>query len=312
MQTMISSEELKSNQVKLVIAYILICLIWGSGYPINRIGIASIPPLIFLGGRLLLAGILILSYTGLKQQSLPKFCGELRAIVIPGLLLFLGGNGFGILGLKTVSSGPAALLVAIAPVFMAFFDFLKPGAGKMNGFGWSGLCIGFGGVTLLMLTGSEAQAIDLQGASLILGGAFCWALGSVYNNRVRSNLPFIIQMAGQMAVGGLAVLLLGIFYHGGREYYFTWPGLAAFGYMLVFDALFANCLYLYLLRAWPSAKVGTYAYITPFIAGFIGFLFLNEPISLKLVSSGIITLSGVFLVQKSYSGNYRRRNNARA
>lgn len=308
---MIRFEVFKSAQVKLVLAYTLVCLIWGSGYPMNRIGISSIPPLLFLGGRLFLAGILMLGYARWKHQ-LPPLRGELRKIVIPGLLMFLGGTGFGILGLKTVSSGPAALLVAIAPVFMALIDLVKPEAPKMNSIGWLGLFIGFGGVAFLMITGAETQVVEGKGACLILGGAICWALGSVYNNRIQCKLPSTIQMAGQMVIGGLAVLILGIFFHGWRESSFTWPGLAAFGYMLILDALIANSLYLYLLRAWPSAKVGTYAYITPFIAGFIGFLFLKEPISFTLFSSGVITLSGVFLVQKSYLKNNRRRNNGRA
>lgn len=309
MRTDLSFQLNKSNQLKLGLAYLLICLIWGSGYPINRIGITIITPLLFLGGRLFLAGILTLIYTGWKQRRLPPLQEELPKIVIPGLLLFLGGNGLGILGLKTVSSGPAALLVASAPVFMALLDLIKPEAPKMNNTGWLGLFIGFGGVVLLMITGSEAHVVEWRGACLILGGAACWALGSVYNNRVQSRLTASTQMAGQMMVGGLALLLLGTVFTGWRGFSFTGPGLAAFGYMLVFDAMIANSLYLYLLRAWPSAKVGTYAYITPFIAGLIGFVFLEEPVNFKLISSGITTLVGVFLVQKSYLKNNGRRNN---
>lgn len=297
---MINSRDNHSFEVKDILAYILICLIWGSAYPVNRIGISTIPPLFFLGWRLFLAGFIVLLFYGKKRLLYQSLKDEFPHLVIPGLLMFLGGNGLGILGLRTVSSGPSALLVAVAPVFMALLDLAKPGTPRMSWTGWVGLLLGFGGVASLLITGSATQAVEGKGACLILGGAFCWALGSIYNNRVQSKLPAMVQMAGQMASGGLALLILGVIFHGWYFPVLTWQEATAFVYLLIFDGVTANSLYLYLLRVWPSTRVGTYAYITPFIAGLIGFIFLDEPLSLKLIGSGISTLGGVFLVQKSY------------
>ena len=58
------------------------------------------------------------------------------------------------------------------------------------------------------------------------------------------------------------------------------------------------------MHHWPAAKAGTYAYINPVVAVFLGVLILNEPLTPLMGVSAAITLGGVFLVQLS---RYRSR-----
>lgn len=282
-----------------VLAYAAICLIWGTGYLANRFGIRSFPPLLFLSLRLGAAGGLLLLYALVKRLSFPKKSGQYLRMLGSGMLLFFGGNGFGILGLQTVTSGVAALIVSTVPIFTALIELPLPHSNKLGVGGWSGLFICCCGVAFLVASGERTQALDPRGCLLVVLGALCWAAGSVYNSRTRNDSPFIIQIGCQMLFGGIALFILSLFAGDPGRLRPSAGAVLAFVYMFVFDAILANSLYIYLLRIWPATKVGTYAYITPVIAGLFGVLLLKEPWSPQLILSGPIIIAGVILVQKS-------------
>lgn len=70
-------------------------------------------------------------------------------------------------------------------------------------------------------------------------------------------------------------------------------------YLIVFGSIVGYSCYIYLLQKWPAAKTGTYAYVNPIIAVILGAIILNESLSLSVIISTLIILSGVLLVQKS-------------
>lgn len=282
-----------------VLAYAAICLIWGTGYLANRIGIRSFPPLLFLSLRLCAAGSLLLLYALVKRLPFPRKAGQYLQMFGAGLLLFFGGNGFGILGLQTVTSGAAALIVSTVPIFTALIELALPHSSRLGLAGWIGLLIGGCGVAFLLVSGERMQALDLRGCLLVGMGALCWAAGSVYNSRSRNSCPFVIQIGWQMLFGGVALFILSLASGDPGKSHPSTGAVLAFFYMLVFDAIVANSLYIYLLRIWPATKVGTYAYITPAIAGLFGVLLLGEAWSPQLIFSGLIIIAGVILVQKS-------------
>lgn len=282
-----------------VLAYIAICLIWGTGYLANRVGIRSFPPLLFLALRLSAAGCLLLFYALAKRLPFPNKAGQYLQMFGAGMLLFFGGNGFGILGLQTVTSGAAALIVSMVPIFAALIELPLPHSSKLGFGGWIGLLIGSCGVAFMVASGRQMQVLDPLGCFLAGLGALCWAAGSIYNSRTRNDCPLIIQIGWQMLFGGIALLALSLWAGDPGRLHPSAEAVVAFGYMLVFDAILANSLYIYLLRIWPAAKVGTYAYITPFIAGFFGVTLLGEAWSPQLILSGLIIIAGVILVQKS-------------
>ena len=61
--------------------------------------------------------------------------------------------------------------------------------------------------------------------------------------------------------------------------------------MLAFSA------YIYLAKAWPPAKMGTYAYLNPLVAVLLGSLILHEAFGLRQVLGMAIILGAVALVQ---------------
>ncbi len=246
-----------------------------------------------------LAGTILLLAALFGGTWTPRPGSEYRRLATAGLLLFLGGNGLGILGLRTMTAGPAALLVTMAPIFMALIELGLPDSKKLALIGWCGLAMGFLGVIWLIFSGEGLGVLDPMGAALTLLGSMAWAAGSVFTSRMKLSLPPSVQIGFQMFSGGICLLISGWCVGETANFHPTSSALAAFFYMLCFDALIANSLYLRLLKVWPAAKVGTYAYITPFIAGLAGVIWLREPMNIGLALSGLVILGGVGLVQRA-------------
>jgi drug/metabolite transporter (DMT)-like permease len=78
---------------KALIAYLVVCVFWGSTYLAIKVGVTELPPFLFAGLRFLVAGLLLLVIARALGDPLPKK-SDWRTLTIVGLLLLAGGNAF--------------------------------------------------------------------------------------------------------------------------------------------------------------------------------------------------------------------------
>lgn len=290
---------IKREERQTILAYIAVCIFWGSTYLAIRIGVSELPPTIFAGIRFITAGALMLGYAKLKGLSMPKNLSEVFKISIVGIFLLVGGNGAVVWAETRVSSGIASLMVATVPLFMAIIESILPSKTKMNKKGWLGLCIGFAGVAFLVLSDWNKASVDIIGMTLLIIGALSWASGSVYSKSFTTSASTISNIAIQMLSGGICLSIIGIVFGELQRVHITPKGLGALLYLVVFGSIVGYSCYIYILQKWPAAKAGTYAYINPPVAVMLGAIILGEVISIKIVLSAITILVGVILVQRS-------------
>jgi drug/metabolite transporter (DMT)-like permease len=289
----------KNEDNKTFLAYLAVCIIWGSTYLAIRIGVSEFPPTLFAGIRFLVAGSLMLGFSVYRGLKLPKNLSEVIKISIVGLFLLLGGNGCVVWAETRIHSGMASLLVATVPLFMAIIELVLPNRPKLNLKGWIGLLIGFGGVALLVFSNSAKTSTDTIGIILLLIGAFSWAIGSVYSKSFKSSSSIIPNIAIQMLAGGLGLFIVGTSFGELSKIHITSKGMSAMLYLIFFGSIIGYSCYVYILEKWPAAKAGTYAYVNPLVAVLLGALILNEPISIGVIMSTVVILGGVILVQTS-------------
>lgn len=295
--------KLLNENNKVFLAYLGVCIIWGSTYLAIRIGVSDFPPELFAAIRFLLAGSLMLLFALYKKMSFPKTKKEVIQISIVGLFLLLGGNGLVVWAEQWVHSGMASLLVATVPLFMALIELFLPNSNRIGFKGWAGLLMGFGGVGLLVLSSSSSGSIDIKGSVLLLIGSLSWAAGSVYSKGFKASGSTVSHIAIEMLAGGLGLGLMGIILGEGSKIHFTSKSLGAMLYLIIFGSIIAYSCYIYILQKWPAAKAGTYAYVNPPVAVLLGALVLGEPMTIKVVFSTIVILCGVVLVQTTKNIN---------
>jgi drug/metabolite transporter (DMT)-like permease len=82
----------------------------------------------------------------------------------------------------------------------------------------------------------------------------------------------------------------------------SWSPEAAYSllYLIVFGSLIAYASYSYALRKLPMTIVSMYAYINPLVAVLLGWLVLDEKFNLKIVVAFLLTVAGIYIVNKGY------------
>ena len=73
----------------------------------------------------------------------------------------------------------------------------------------------------------------------------------------------------------------------------------ALAYLIIFGSIIAYGSYIYILKNMPAAIVSTYAYINTIVAVILGWLWFNEIMNLQMAFAVLLTLFGLWLVNKS-------------
>lgn len=287
----------KSPQKLAIIAYITVCIIWGSTYLAIRIAVMDFPPLLSAGIRFICAGSIMFIYAFIKGRPLPGST-QIRNQSIIGLALLLGGNSMVVLGSQLLNSGIVSLLFATAPLFIAIGQIVMPTGEKLAPAGWLGLLIGFGGVAYLILSAKENLDISIKGTFIVLLGAAFWATGSILSSKFKNGDGAIeFDLGIQMLAGGLGLTVFGLLFGEASRLVVSAPAIFAILYLIFFGSLLGYSSYIYLLQVWPATRASTYTYINPFVAMFLGFLILREPLTIHVLIGTVIILLGVFMVQ---------------
>src|SRR5262245_19038990 len=112
---------------KALIAYLLVCTVWGSTYLAIRIGVGELPAILFAGRRFLTAGVLLGGIALAAGQRLPQNKHDWTMLSASGILLLVTGNAVVVWSEQYIGSGPASVFVATVPLWTAFFDATIPG-----------------------------------------------------------------------------------------------------------------------------------------------------------------------------------------
>ena len=283
--------------MKLAVALVTVYIVWGSTYLAIAVANRSLPPLLMLSARFLIAGALLYGWSLLRGDVAAARPGKrqwLAAAVVGSLLLLIDTGGVA-WAEQRVASGTTALLVATVPLFIALLD--RVFFGIRLGFGAvAGIAAGLLGVGLLV--GPSAH-IDLLGAVVILVASFAWAAGSVYARVAPLPRKPVLSAAMQMLCAGFLLAVAGLALGEGSRVH---PGavssasLAAVAFLIVFGSLVAFTAYAWLLNNAPTNLLSTYAYVNPAVAVLLGWALIGEHVGSKEIAAGIVILSSIALL----------------
>jgi len=286
---------------KALIAYLIVCVFWGSTYLAIKVGVMELPPFLFAGLRFLIAGLLLFGIARALGDALPRR-SDWRTLAIVGVLLLAGGNAFVVWSEQYIASGIASIFVVTVAIWTAFFDAVIPGGtGELNWRIIAGLLLGFLGTLLLVgATPAEILAADKRGPIALTFASASWSIGSVYAKRHPTHASPYMGAAVQMIVGGLTVALVGTALGEWASWHLSARGVGAMAYLVVFGSIVGYSAYSYALRHAPATIVGTYAYVNPVIAVLLGWLLLREPIHARTFGAMSMILVAVVWIQFSH------------
>ena len=289
----------KKYGLKAYIAWLNICIIWGTTYLAIRIGVTDLPPMLFAGIRWIIAGTLLTILLNLRHYPLPRL-KDLKHLAIVGILLLGFGNGLVVIAEQWLPSGLTALIICTLPFWMVGFESFLPKGPKLNWFIAGGLLIGTLGVVLIFARDLNITLDTniLLGGLALLGAEVAWAVGSIYWKYKKVDVKPLMGASVQMLIAGVLQTIIGISLGEHNSFQLTQNGLFALGYLIIFGSIFGYVSYIYSVTHLPLSLVSTYAYINPVIALILGWYILDEPLTYTVFIAAGLILIGVALVKR--------------
>jgi drug/metabolite transporter (DMT)-like permease len=282
-----------------ILAFGLVYLLWGSTYLAIDIAVQNIPPALMCGLRFSIAGTLMLAVCAATGRRIFYAPRQLALAAVVGLLLLMGGNLTLSYAELAVSSGLAALIVAITPLWFLVLDSLLLGDHHVSSRGKAGLFLGIVGLFVLVWPQLQAGSLghrELWASLSLIGGSFSWALGSVLSKRWQSGMDVFSSTGWQVTAAGAGNFLLALIAGDLNRVHWAASSLAAAAYLVVCGSWIGYTAYIWLLKHVPTSKVSTYAYVNPVVAVFLGWLILHERVDRFILTGSAIVVLSVLLV----------------
>lgn len=295
-------EAMKKELHKAYIALGLVSFFWGTTYIASRIGAQHMPGLFVSGLRQFLSGSILVGYFLIRGYQLPGWA-ILKRISIQSIFMLCLANGLLSWSVEYISGGLAAIIAALVPLFIALFTVWLSKCAKITRWMIVGLVIGFAGVIVIFYD----YLVQMQNKSFVFGvilallSTLSWSFGTVYTSKQKPPIDILFNVGLQMLIAGILVLIVCAITGKyipladvGQE---SWLALS---YLVVFGSLVAYSAYVFVIGKLPPTQVSVYAYINPIVAVVAGWLLLSEKMNGNMILGTLITLGGVYLVNREF------------
>jgi drug/metabolite transporter (DMT)-like permease len=285
---------------KILLAFAIIYLVWGSTFLAIRVGVREVPPFLLAGLRFFLAGLLLYAWMRFKGVAHPSR-REWAGISLQGTLIFLIDYGCVFWAEQRVPSGIAAVVLAMIAVFITLLEITILRTQRLTVRLGLALLAGICGVAVLMnrsFSFGEAP-IDRAGTLALLVAGFSWSVATILTRRLRLPASKPMSSAAQMLAGGVQLLVLAALtgeFAGFRIQAVSWTAWFALLYLIVAGSIVGFTAYIWLLHYESPTKVGTYAYVNPVVAVVVGYFVGGESIGLRTVFGSVLVLVSVITI----------------
>jgi len=291
----------KGTRAKAWFALALVCFFWGTTWIASKEGVRHMPALQLAGIRQLMAGTLYVGFFLYKGVAFPKG-KEWIPVLVLSFLNFIMSNGLSTWGVKYISAGLGSIIGAIFPLWLVVIG-LFASSEKIPSRAIMGLLLGFSGVCIIF----SDHLDDFFNASFRLGiilsliATWTWAFATLYTKQQAVNFNPYFSLGLQMMISGICLTMFtNINGTAVSVSKIPWQSWAAIAYLIIFGSLLAFICYLYALQNLPTEQASVYAYINPIVAVLCGWIVFGEKVTLFITIGGIVTLLGVYLVNKAF------------
>ncbi len=296
------------RSAKLAVCLAAVYLVWGSSFLFSKIAVDHLPAALLAGVRFVTAGIVLALVARFwNGESWNIGLVEWRHVAIAGLLMVYASNGLNIWAIQFLPSHESALLNGTSALWIAGLGVFGRRGHPLTRRAVLGLGIGFAGTVVMLAPGGGAHASPMSAKLGALSACLAWALGTLYYRSIDTRLSPLMFVALQMLVGG--ALLLGTGFAAGDAA--RWTLDLPRGLSLAFLTFVSSCLaysaYSWLALNASPAVIGTYSYVNPAIAAYLGWQFMHESLSHRQLAGMIVVIAGVLIVTLPGTGVIDRK-----
>jgi drug/metabolite transporter (DMT)-like permease len=282
---------------KLVACLATVYLIWGSTFLFTKMAVTHLPIALYSAVRFLTAGstLALVARFG-RGEAWPRRLIDWRHVIITGFFMVFASNGVNAWAMQFLPTNQSALLNGTAAFWIAGLGVFGPRGHPLTRPAIVGLSVGFAGTALMLVPNGELRTASLLAELGVLGACLAFSLGTLYYRSIDTPVGSVMFMAMQLWFGGLMLLVIAMIRGDSARWTFNAPGLIALTYLTFVSSCLAFSAYGWLTRNAAPAVIGTYSYVNPAIAAFLGWQFLHEHLSEIQVIGMVIIIVGVSIL----------------
>lgn len=277
------SHTLFSRPIFAICITLFVCLLWGSLYPLIKVGYQAfhiistdIPSvLLFAGVRFTFSGIIMVLVFSLQNKrwilppakTWPSICGvAVTNIALHYMLTYLA--------LSVGEGSKSAIIKQVGFLFLSCFSFVFM---KNEHFSVRNLLcgvLGFAGIVVTNLNGGGFSFA--LGDLLLIGASFCAVAGTVLTKRTVERCSPLSLVAYSQLLGGLLLLMAGMV-SGGKIPHIDGNAVGIFAYICLASIL-AYSLWNILIRYHSLSMLSIIKFTEPLFAVLLSGMLLHENI----------------------------------
>lgn len=265
----------KLSRLQFTLLAVLACLLWSTAFSAIKIGMQyNETPIFFAGQRFMLAGILILPFTGSLTKVISLFREHILLIAKVGFLQTFMLYLFFYLGLDRIPGAVGAVIVGASPLAAAVWaHFLMPND-KLNLHKIISFILGIAGICCMAFAkhgdSSESYPQLYWGIGFMLTSVLSSSFAGVYIAKEKKGIPPLILNASQLFMGGVFLTIAALFIEKGPKVGEIVPYVSVLVYLASVSAIAFSIWFLLLKQ--PDVKI-SYLNIWKFIMPVFGAIF---------------------------------------
>lgn len=287
---------MRSTTPKIVMAYVLLCLIWGSTWLAIRAGLESLTPLISSGFRFIIASIGIYVIMRMRGMTLQVDSLAIKLYLIMGIFSFVIAFGLVYWAEQYVSSGLASVLFGVYPFFVAIFSYFFITEERIDKFKTMGMALGFVGIIVIFSDTFGADlSLNVLGMIAIVLSGIIQAANAVLIKKKGKNLNPLSMNFIPMLIAGFALTILGLLFEDLSKIKFDNKAIISVLYLAIFGSILTFTTFYWLMKKINIVLLSLITFITPIVALFLGWLIYNEQLTTENIIGAAMVLFGLLI-----------------
>lgn len=281
----------------LVVAF---CLLWASAFSVAKLAVADCPPLLVLSARFLIAAAVMLGAAAIFRVPFKLSPRDVLIFAALGIANQAAYLGLSYIGIRSISSGLAALVISANPVLTAVLAavFLNE---RMTWRKLAGLLLGIGGVAFVVehrLAGGAEHAV---GIAFTIAALISLTAGTILFKKLAPTGGLWVGNGVQSLSAGLATLPFALTFESVGNIVPSWRLIASLAYLALFVSIFAYILWFHLLKVSGATAASSYHFMMPPLGMLFGWLLLGEHVAPSDMIGIVPVAIGIYLVTRPAS-----------
>jgi drug/metabolite transporter (DMT)-like permease len=292
-----SASAAQAFRLPLPILIAAFCLLWASAFSVAKLAVADSPPLLVLTARFLVAGVVMLGAGAL--YGLPFNLGRRDVLIFAalGVANQAAYLGLSYVGIRSISSGLAALVISANPVLTALLAavFL---ADRMTWRKALGLVLGVGGVAFVVNGRLASGLEDPVGIGFTVAALVSLVGGTILFKKLSPTGGLWFGNSVQSLAAGFATLPFAFAFESVGDVVPSWRLMMSVTYLALFVSIFAYLLWFHLLNVSGATAASSYHFLMPPLGILFGWLLLGEHVALPDLVGIVPVAIGIYLVTR--------------